>query len=215
LEYEHVDIDEVVVFIDLSDVYNEVYTYSDFEPSFDLNPQDFYKHPPIYSPLQQFIGFLTDHSLTTNLVFRLTSNHTNPEINIIDDGIENWTFDTKLFDQYGQKGLELAAQHIDQLVELLNQHQIYRISIVVYPWPETIRQDSVSSIQVRYWQDFAQLRHLSFVNLFPTFFRPDFDHTKFLVDGEHWNSAGHQIVADSLTNILGISTRSAENLSTN
>lgn len=65
---------------------------------------------------------------------------------------------------------------------------------MVYPWKDTLLNDTVDSIQVKYWQSFSQTHGVAFIDLFPTFFsHPNFE-SLFLSDEIHWNEKGHEVV---------------------
>jgi hypothetical protein len=115
----------------------------------------------------------------------------------------NWTFDDSYYDAYGKEGLELCKTYMNDLVNLLKAHGVSKISIVVYPWPVQIEHKDINSKQVTFWNDFSKEEDVNFVNMFPTFFSTQNISDYFLNNDVHWNTKGHQLVANYITNILG------------
>ena len=123
-----------------------------------------------------------------------------------------WTVDDELFREYGERGLESAAHYMEKLVKLAREHSI-RLTIAVYPWPNQILHNDLDSIHVRFWNDCAERMRVDFLNYFPCFVQTDgteaghqavLDHY-FLAGDAHWNTAGHELIAD---NFLALYDRS-------
>jgi hypothetical protein len=112
-----------------------------------------------------------------------------------------WTIDASVFRKWGERGLELATENMSRLVALCNSNHI-KLTLVVYPWPEQIFSHDLNSIQVSHWETFAADHQAGFLNLFPLFItgeEPRAVYDKFFIPGdEHWNAAGHALVADAL-----------------
>jgi hypothetical protein len=111
-----------------------------------------------------------------------------------------WTIDEASYREYGEPGLHLARQNMTALAELVERHSI-SLTIVVYPWPDQIRYDSVESIQVVAWREWARANDASFIDLFPPFFAdPDAEAViaaNFITGDMHFNERGSQLVARS------------------
>jgi lysophospholipase L1-like esterase len=213
---------ELVVFIDISDTLNEI-EYEEYTPE---------QQGRASRLLRQVRMFLRDHSATGYLVDRLLTTQKeharqavlsgvtpcwggeHPEI--YDSDREGaWTLDEGIFEQFGRKGLALAEQNMQRLVDLCRQNAI-RVTVVVYPWPVQIKFYDRDSIQVRFWRDFSRKNGISFVDLFPDFIDDKrysgFDEVygKFFIPGDvHWNAAGHRLVAERVRETLGNEPRPA------
>ena len=113
----------------------------------------------------------------------------------------SWTLDEKLFDEFGQKGLKIAASHMQQLKQLLDKHNI-PLTVVVYPWPDQVYNRDLQSKQVVFWDNWSKQNKVKFINLFPIFINGnDAEQTikKYNIHGDvHWNSAGHAAVFSAL-----------------
>ena len=44
------------------------------------------------------------------------------------------------------------------------------MSLVVYPWPQTLKNDNVDSVHVKMWEEFCFNKCEYFINFFPYFF---------------------------------------------
>ena len=111
-----------------------------------------------------------------------------------------WTFDPKLMEEWGRRGLALADGNMDRIVELCREWKCQLI-VVVYPWPDTVAAGDRDSIQVRHWRDWAALRGVRFVDGFAPFFREPADITmrKYFIRGDtHFNAAGHSLLFEQL-----------------
>lgn len=121
----------------------------------------------------------------------------------VEMGRWEWTIAEPLMEAWGRKGLELARADMHALAELCKARSI-RLTVVVYPSPVQILMDDLDSLQVRTWRDFCAEHALAFVNLFPLFVgkdvgRPRGIWKKYFIEGDvHWNPAGHERVADEL-----------------
>lgn len=210
LQYQKLKFDQLVVFIDISDIQNEI-AYELFEPApfpwiaelrYNLKryleqTSFFYfalfkrgrQAAELYAQLQAdglFPCLATlDRELLRNEQFRKA------------EGI--WTIDPTIYEQFGKNGLALARQNMQLLVELCRQQDI-QVTLVVYPWPAQIFQRDLESIQATFWQQFAQDYQVDFINLFPVFINesPAQDiYNKYFIYGDvHWNAAGHMLVAN-------------------
>ena len=116
-----------------------------------------------------------------------------------------WTIDKKLYDRWGSQGLTLAVGNMRQLVGLCKQRDI-QVTIVVYPWSQQIASRDLDSIQVRTWRAFTKANQVGFVDLFPKFIddRPfPTVYAEYFIDGDaHWNPQGHRLVANTVAEQL-------------
>ncbi len=113
-----------------------------------------------------------------------------------------WTFDRTLFDDWGRDGLALCRIYMEKVVALCEEHKI-KLRVAVYPWPYQILAKEVNSPQVAYWSEFCSSRGIPFLNFFPYFegeSQPETAVRKFFISGDiHLNPEGHQKFAAVLT----------------
>jgi len=110
-----------------------------------------------------------------------------------------WTVQPSYFEGYGRRGLQRAAANMDLLHELLAGRSI-DLTVVVYPWPDQLFHDDLDSVQVAFWRNWCAERRLRFVNLFPPFFGDGSSEERmsryFIPNDTHLNETGHRLVAE-------------------
>lgn len=213
--------DQLVVFIDISDIQDEV------------NYQSFVPHLP---SLADRVGarahaFLSANSLTTYAVEELLrkkrggvstaidpSKMVSADIEfyyqdleaykdggqeVVEIGRWEWTFSKPLLEAWGRKGLRLAEEDMSELVDLCKAHGI-GVVVCVYPSPAQIIARDLNSIQVQTWRHFTKEKQVGFMNLFPKFIGEEVGRARevyreYFIEGDvHWNPAGHRLVAEEL-----------------
>lgn len=193
--------EKLLVMLDMSDIQDEV-LYQSFYPE---NNYGFIKKSDI---------FLQNYSFSYNKVFRrllkriyMKDNTSNPE-NILETRIDDraaWTYNENIFKLWGEKGLGLAKENIMKLKDICDKNSI-KLYIAVYPWPETLKNDSVNSKHVKIWEDFCASNYIDFINLFPYFFSAGVQEdviVKYYIQGDdHWNAEGHEFVAEKIIDRL-------------
>lgn len=175
-------VDEVRVYLDISDVQDEV-IYQAYEPG--------------ALSLRQRL----DHLLTRNVhayyavkkSFKVFRQH-----DPFYTARGHWTHDADAFAAWGRHGLTLAHENMDRLYRLCEARGIALV-IAVYPWPAQIEQPSATVDPVAVWRAFARERGIRLVNYFPHFVDEqvagDIVETHFAEDNRHWNEAGHALIA--------------------
>lgn len=202
--------DHLVVLIDLSDIRDEVVRYQLDE---DLNVVDVDPQGPFYA-LREWLTNNSSFFAYTRLWVRQYNHRKKAEQLRQQDGMSihrqlaNWTLDEDLYQRWGKKGLESATEHMNMLYKLSIEKQ-FKLSIVVYPWPNQIWHRDLESRQVSYWQDWSETRGLKFVNLFPLFINdqqsPEEIIKKLFIKGDiHWNNQGHALIAEALIEDLNL-----------
>ncbi len=205
LETVGLDFDHLIVFLDISDIEDEVKRY-DLQDgrvvglmSQSSKVKDFvYEYTGLMKNLWtlsrnvQKVMFPTHEDLRSEEERRYG----------INQGKSLWTVDEKAFDEYGRDGLEKAQQHMDLLYQLLHRHQ-KEMTIAVYPWPDQIVRNDLDSRQVIFWQEWADQHSVRFFNFFPLFISTKESPLDVLsqnfIDGDvHWNKKGHKIIAKEL-----------------
>lgn len=207
---------EAVILIDISDILNEL-EYEDFAPGkLDLasNPSSGASRVLTkYSALYYLVSSRLKSRNTTEQQDKLAGitpcwGTAHPEI--YNGRIEaSWTLDKDIYERFGKKGLALADKNMTMLIDLLKRNKI-KANIVVYPWPAQIYSFDRDSLQVRYWREFSSRHNIAFLDLFPQFIDenrysgPEEVYSNFFIRGDiHWNTAGHDLVANSIMQFLG------------
>ena len=172
--------DEVVVFIDLSDVQDEATTYF----CIDDDPQYRARCRLANNKTTRQIGkTLADNFVITDRLRRTIKRKIRrmrgrgPAEQPRGDGLHprvDWTLpDHAKVRRYAPLGIEggikRSVQNMQKLADLLAQQRI-PLTVVVYPWPTQLTFDDRSSRQVAIWRDFCAKNCKAFIDLFPAFF---------------------------------------------
>ena len=203
---------ELVVFIDISDIEDEVnFRLDEVDAVVDANSP-----PDPWRPVRQWavrnfasmrlISTLTHYIRRYNLAVKgqpVPNRKEDDRKEVIDHRFDSrftWTFDEEAFKTFGARGLKLAAEHMNNLHGILKPLGI-RLTVVVYPHPAQINVHDLDSIQVKYWRDWCDANGVQFINLFPRFINETASAdviSKYFFDKDiHWNTAGHSLIASS------------------
>lgn len=209
IEARRLKIDELFVFIDISDIFNEI-EYQIFEPQESGSGS-------IGNLVNQASSFLEQYSFLYS-VSRYYYNRiqTEKKLSSLDYALKNkkdanfWTLKQELYREWGEKGVDLAQKHMQKLVNLCKAHDI-KVTIAVYPYDSEIYYGNRNSKQIRIWKDFAESNGISFINYYPVFFDAPIPgvsksqvapyhiiNTYFIPGDPHWNELGHRLIADKL-----------------
>lgn len=120
----------------------------------------------------------------------------------IDWDRSRWSVDDGLFQRYGRAGLQSMTRYMDKLRGLLQEHGI-KLTVAVYPWPDQVVYDTVDSIHVQHWKRWCAQQDVAFVDYFPHFLKGSTRQEKlavldqYFIQGDvHWNEAGHRLIAE-------------------
>jgi len=216
--------DELVVFVDISDIQDEAIHYA-MSPKNTVIPQpnnNFsillskkWKHKLKFQndtkakkeknedATQRLTAALTENSIILSTIVKLTQDQDAELLKSTNRERSLWTIHKDILEAYGKKGLRLAKSHMDQLYQLLQRYGV-KLNIAVYPWPDQVLHNDLNSIQVKQWKNWAQHRQIDFLNYFPCFVRRPNNNTsngldlikKYYIKGDvHWNEEGHKLVA--------------------
>ncbi|MBT8421623.1 MAG: hypothetical protein HKN56_07000 [Gammaproteobacteria bacterium] len=198
LEDVGLDVDEVIVFLDISDIQDEaiIWRLADDGTVIDIvgeQPVEQMQQKEGLKGLMKrrlmFSYFLLNE--VHDLIFPASDYY-------VDQDRSLWTIDPKLMQAWGQDGLERAAASMSKLAELLRSRGI-PLTVAVYPWPDQVAKNDLESIQASYWRDWAGQHGTGFLNYFPCFVTGDVREVLdnyYILRDSHWNAAGHRLVAD-------------------
>jgi len=177
------EFDELIVYLDISDIQDEASKYLLTSDSLALDDglitDVMYEKPTLQSELIK-----ENTIILAWLRSALKQNQTQPvertilkkkKIYTYKDAINkdkdrgSWTFDSDTFKEYGERGLNISAKHMDSLLELLIKHKI-EMTLGIYPWPSQIYYDTVDSKHVLFWETWAKRNNVKFINHFEDFF---------------------------------------------
>ena len=189
---------EVYVFLDLSDIDDEANVYRDApdgkvlfksksEPSrenWDVDPGQ----------------WLVKHFTTVRLAYDAYISASFAWDRAVGRDRARWPSDEKLLESWGRRGLEIAGANLDKLVGLCRDWQC-RVTLVVYPWPDSIVVKDRDSLQVRHWRDWSAARGVRFVDGFAPFFKEPAQETlrRYYIEGDvHFTPAGNRLIYETV-----------------
>ena len=201
VEQKNLQMTEVVIFLDLSDIWDEAKCYT-IEPNGKVGNRCNYDK----RWLKRFKKFLAEISLIyhTYRTFKDgRKENRRRKVGHIEAATNwdraRWTVDPELRKRIGYPGLEQSKKRLQALKTLCDKHGIY-LTLVVYPWPDQIAAGDLNSLHVKFWRTWAKTANVRFVNLFPPFFRLEKHiaiHNYFAKFDFHFNTAGHALMAKS------------------
>lgn len=221
LEEVHLKMNHLIVFIDISDIQNEL-AYEEFEPSdqtsLNIHLTQLWKWMKKHSIISYSLDIYITEREKDQFYELVDKQERNPKTDIYsgffsdfrdtqylrDQAFHNiglWYLDKNLFDKWGRKGLELEENYMQKLVDLCKSNH-FHISISVHPWPIQIKYGDLNNLQVNFWSEFAAKNQIGFINHFDYFMnQPDKDETilKYYQSGDvHWNEKGHFVAAEHI-----------------
>ena len=194
LENVNLEFDEVVVFIDISDLHDEISSYivkdgkvverstKLFLKKNSVKPPTHLKDKIAYFLKNNFLFIyrVTDfiHDMLKlnkqeNLKYLNNSENPNPWSWMLkpDYFRGNWTW-MRFNDHHAaliEEGKALMSNQMDSLLSLLNKNKI-NLTVAVYPWPNQIYYNDLNSLHVEIWEKWCKENNVRFINFFPEFF---------------------------------------------
>lgn len=210
IEEEKLKFDELVIFLDISDIWNEATTYT-------LKEDKVVKQKNM--SLREWLSiFLNKNFFGTYLVTNLIYDKIKGGKNISQDAfidwsvsddhpIDKWPIKKKFYEQFGVNGIKKVEIFMQKIVNFNNKHNI-QTTIVVYPWVSNIYYNDLDSVHVKIWKKFSKKNKINFLNLFPLFVEANrsFKENKeiikeyFIPFDIHYNRKGHRVIANAFLN---------------
>ena len=216
IEYVGLKFDELIVFLDISDIQDEVKYYI-FDENYHVIDNDAMvekeeergfdncSHLGKERILDRYLRKVKKFTMLTRTVITIIENFfENPNPFFRQTSCSTnlrramWTLDNAMYEEYGMVGLEKSKEHLSSLLRLLKNHGI-KLTLAVYPWPDQIINHDLHSRHVAFWQEWAIENNVNFLNYFPHFInernREEILETYFIPGDIHWNATGHQLIA--------------------
>lgn len=201
------EIDEVVVFLDISDTKNDAIDY-------ELDEQG----SVVFAEDRRWANVLgRTLPLSTELLSWLSDALGNPREEAAgwstrgsDAGM--WTVDESLYEAWGRRGQEEMARRMERILSLVGSRGI-GLTVVVYPWPDQILNGDRGSRQVAFWEAWCAERSVRFLDFFPDFIGDSEVENRRVVEeyfipaDVHFNIEGNRYFADRLIERFGASSR--------
>jgi hypothetical protein len=222
------DVDEAIVFIDISDVQDEAGLVRDVDDSGTVAlARHQYHYSTWYSSLRLFVS---KYLVLTNYIWERVERglvgmgyyHLDHGFNgnVFDLERSGWTYRKVVEDKpfelgFAPLGVEAGIAKEKRKMDLLYQEFSRRnipMSVVVYPWPAQLIYDQVDSREVRIWQEWCEGKCKRFITAFPEFFalkdqcpksQPGCWYLKNWVFGDiHLNANGNAVIANVVSRSL-------------
>jgi len=222
-----VKFDEVMVFIDISDIQDEAAYYRDNEQTGGLEGPSVYADQSTWYARQRVAisarYYLTDVWFTDLEYLAIRSGfYFKPFLqmgNVFDLPRGAWTYrsisDALPYSSgYGPLGLGAGLEKAKAKMTALREELARRgipLSVVVYPWPQQLAHDSVDSRQVMLWREWCVNACKRFISLFPAFFAikdacpwyaPGCWYDYYVFGDVHFNPRGNKVIADAVVRAL-------------
>jgi lysophospholipase L1-like esterase len=219
LETVGLRIDSVVVFLDVSDIYDQARRYQKDaagklvvppkpEDPASVRVRNFLRE---YSVIARFgfVGWDVAHFAYRYLRRRLEIFQTGKkpfwDVDAVDIWSHSvtrlinaaWTYNDDHWREFGKAGRKSARQDMDGLLALLRERGI-ALTLAVYPWPDQLYHDPKAPRYQGFWRDWAEANGVPFISLFPAFTDAnprDVLERLFIPYDFHWNADGHKLVA--------------------
>jgi hypothetical protein len=221
IEKAGLQFDHVVIFLDVSDIFDEARNYQTDRTGRLIVP------PARPEKTSQVIGhFLRDNSVIGRAITLVRDQSASVRKSIklrlriaeisggsffaVSDAemqiyattekpASNWTFDDSAWRDYGAEGRQKAAARLDRLLAYLNAKGI-AMTLAVYPWPDQILSDPEAPRHLGFWRGWAAERSVQFIDLFAAYTEGASVDTlmRYFIPGDfHWNEKGHALTAEA------------------
>ena len=213
----------VIIFVDISDLIDDMNSYKLY-PDGKVRDKRLGKRIEwsinAYFPmLDQLIFRLTKSNRyrAGETIFTPTKIYTNPkqiedeDLKIVYDKKMNlrsvWTYSKenkiKGYDYGIDQGIEEQLRTMDMIYDYLADRKI-KLSVAVYPWPQTILYDVPYNKHVKIWEEFCKRRCANFINHYPLFMNEKDDEQKkyeiirkyYQLGDIHFNAEGNKAIAE-------------------
>lgn len=225
------EVDEVWVIIDISDLQNEI-AYEKFLPRMPGHVSGLYHALRDFLQRRSFV-FHSFSSIKDNKEYELFKNtllsysdqiSQTPTRNAIDlyrdffshfddqallsdpnfHGVSEWIYKDDLR-ELADLGLRLGMENIALLNGICKQKDI-RVRLSVHPWQTQVMKGDTTDYYVERWRAFCAEEGIGFVNLYPLFITHEnplwIAKTCYIEGDNHWNEFGHERVASHMLSLL-------------
>jgi lysophospholipase L1-like esterase len=227
LNEKGLQVDEIWVTIDISDLQNEI-AYQSFQPiqnkrklypAFNVNTI-LQNHSFTFYAVGAFRRNKDTESMNNTLLALKNQTGSLPDKNAISlykeffrsfdnnellrnpdfHGVSEWIYRDQLR-ELADEGLQLGFENIRKLNLICIEKNI-NLQLSVHPWQSQVFKADTTDYYVESWRKFCKAENIEFVNLYPVFVtaeNPLFVAKTCYIEGDnHWNETGHERVAQHL-----------------
>lgn len=205
---DHLEFDLVLVFIDISDVRDEMRYHRNSSGSFQPNDSvefesaihaDEVKNRPFRAMLESRVekNFVILGALIRNL---------RQQYEKLPFAGSSMPFEHNRWPSYDgplnpwvQQALQRQAVSMCKILEL-SREQKANLAVVVYPGIEQIQDKYAEDRHVRFWRDWTSVQKVTLISLYPDFIKIRHQLNEYILSprDSHWNARGAELVATAL-----------------
>ena len=209
---EGYEFDEVIVFLDLSDLTDDILCYKVINDQRVVRRNTFETCFNNFNAKEKnkFSQFIERHLKFTHIFLSLFDKKEKENsikfLNAINHSRAEWTYNyNKRFynNMKLDESIEISKKSMENLYKLLKKNSIH-LSVAVYPWPGTLKYDQLDNKQFIIWKNFCEDKCKKFYNFMPVFFenfnnKNFYDsYLKFFIKNDfHFNEEGNKLIAES------------------
>tara|TARA_B100000965_G_C19565332_1_gene746574 strand:- start:377 stop:1501 length:1125 start_codon:yes stop_codon:yes gene_type:complete len=213
IEIEKLKFDELFVFIDISDTWDEYYNFTlDNNNNVILKNQNNTNNNKKNETANLKIFLKNNTILTYQLLNYLYDTFINPiDKNeywysyFSDIHFYKWIYDDQTYNEWGKEGVKSQIYYMNKLKKLLDENQI-ELTIAIYPWINLIINEELNSRYVEIWEKWSNENNADFINLIPYFVKENITeqekdkiiNNNYIKGDFHFNKNGNKIIADVL-----------------
>lgn len=208
------NINEVFLFIDISDVYDDLYRYElnidDNVVDKDLATNNLIKN----KKLEKIKNFISSNFTFSFYFLDFFNDIISPEevskqFWTINHRNSRWNWNEKYLNE-AKEGLRLNGYYLDKIKKLLDEKSI-NLKIIIYPWPSDLFYRKQKTQHELYWENWSKKNNVKIYN-----FIQDFDYIKEFEDKKkleiikklyhkndmHFNKYGSSLFYEKIINFL-------------
>lgn len=214
--------DDLFVFVDPGDIFNEALWYSLAPDGAHVSAQ-FTDAANVRKP-RPVMDWFSVNSLTGKAVITISDTirakkrnvkladgkrvgaHANWAI-VADQKDARYTFDDQAWESWGARGMQSALDNLSRLKQITDKMGA-RLHVAAYPWPAQIlhkQRQSRHNAALRQW---CAENSIDFLDLYAPFFEDEDAESvldAYYIEGDvHWNDAGHALMAKAFLQGIGL-----------
>lgn len=199
---------EIIVFLDLSDIQDDAVCYK-LENSVvkrrGSNYSCFKNNKDLFDKLEKRLRLSSEFLRLLNeqlIEFKIIDY--SPPGSVVDNPRARWTYDFRRKDFNNlslDDAVKISIENMSLLSVLLKENNI-DLSLAVYPWPGTLKNDNKNNKQLNIWKNFCVSNCKNFYNLMEPFFTLSRKESfvsvykkMYINDDIHFNEEGNKILA--------------------
>jgi lysophospholipase L1-like esterase len=211
LEARDLEFHQVVLFLDLSDIKDELFYEEDEQGRARLIPYGPFASQAGWGTWVENFGEFCENVVEPNFVL-LGALARNLKIELrqatrkelgkrgafttLPDWIQYWETEDPPKKEIADQGIKKLQETLDELADYLQKENI-KFTLVIFPRQEYSMRGSMETKVQKIWREWSAIRGVELLDLFPAFSGPD--SSRFYIPGDgHWDEEGHRLVAEAL-----------------